>query len=159
MTCGVGESALITAEAVGEGEAHALLRAYFAELSTELGQPEVPADTGADLAPPRGSFLVARVDGAAVGCVGLRLLSCDMVEVKRLYVAPSGRRLGLGTRLLSAAQTAAQGLTSAPPARLVLDTDPRLAPARRLYERFGFAKVPPYNDNPRAGLWFAMPLR
>lgn len=159
MTALAPESVRIAAETVTRGDGYALLRDYFRELGAVLDQPEIDVGGALDLVPPDGRFLVLRVGGAAVGCVGVRLLSPGMVEVKRLYLAPDARKLGLAERVLAAAEATARELTDAPDAQLVLDTDPRLLAARRLYERYGFAEVPPYNDNPRAGMWFAKALR
>lgn len=152
----------IRREPVGAEESLAILAGYFADLDVLLDQPARPRphqETVDGLAPPTGLFLLARIDGVPAGCVGLRRLDPRQIEVKRLYVASHARRTGLGERLMYAAQEAAGTLTDHRDARLVLDTDPRLLPARALYERLGFVEVPPYNDNPLAGAWYAKSLR
>jgi len=114
-----------------------------------------PAGDEVDLAPPRGTFVVAAVDGVDTGCAGGRLLAGGRAEVKRLYVAPHGQGRGLGRALLRAVEEWARGQGAR---ELVLDTHGELTAARRLYEREGFTAVDPYNDNADAQLWFAKPL-
>lgn len=154
-TVSIGQEPVETAESL------AILADYFADLDAVLDQPVRPrshAERVDGLGPPTGLFLLARLSGVPVGCVGLRRLDPRQVEVKRLYVAARARRTGLGERLMRTAQAAAGTLTDHRDARLVLDTDPQLLPARTLYERLGFVEVPPYNDNPLAGAWYAKPL-
>lgn len=146
----------ITEEPVAEPDSQTLLGAYFAEVAEAINAAESslasPCD---DLAPPAGAFLLARLAGEPMGCVGLRLLDTGDVELKRMYVAPAARGLGLGERLLDAVEPVARKLGGT---RIVLDTRAELAAARRLYERYGYAEVPPYNDNEHADRWYAKPL-
>lgn len=88
------------------------------------------------------------VNGAALGCVALRPLGDGACEMKRLYVHPVSRGLGLGKALVAAIiDTAAQrGYRE-----LKLDTLPQLKDAIALYRGFGFAPVPPYGDHPYPG--------
>jgi N-acetylglutamate synthase-like GNAT family acetyltransferase len=53
-----------------------------------------------DLSPPSGLFLVARQEGAAVGCAGLKLLPRNTAEVRRVFVTPAARGRGIGSGLL-----------------------------------------------------------
>src|SRR5258705_10340479 len=50
--------------------------------------------------PPDGAFIAARIDGTAVGCGGVCRFDDTRAELKRMYVAPDARGLGLGRRLL-----------------------------------------------------------
>ncbi|GAA1823252.1 GNAT family N-acetyltransferase [Planosporangium flavigriseum] len=109
------------------------------------------SDPNHDLVPPNGLFLLARVAGRPVGCVGLRLLVPDIAEIKRMYVRPEVRGLGLGADLLAAAEDAAHALGAT---RTRLDTRHDLVEARRLYASHGYVEIPPYSDNPYADHWF-----
>ncbi len=101
---------------------------------------------------PRGALLVARVDGQWAGCCAMRPLDfsdySNACEMKRLYVRPQFRGLGLGRRLaeaiLEAAQLAAYDC-------ILLDTLDDMESARDLYEDLGFVSIPPYYYNPIAG--------
>jgi putative acetyltransferase len=101
---------------------------------------------------PRGALLLARVDGAVAGCCALRPLdSSDYVnaaEMKRLYVRPAFRGLGLGRQLAEAILDAARiaGYDS-----VLLDTLDEMEIARAMYEDLGFKEIPPYYHNPLAG--------
>ena len=94
------------------------------------------------------AFFVVRVDGAAAGCGGILLVGQDYGEVKRMYVRPAFRGLGLAYRLLNhlADYSHARGITV-----LRLETGVHQQEAIRLYERYGFQRVPPfgpYRDDP-----------
>jgi len=143
-------------------DAVALIRAYAAALPIDLTYQDFEAEIAAmpgKYAPPAGALLLARGDdGAALGCVGLRPLSgpgdCEM---KRLYVAPAGRGLGVGRGLVAAIVTAAR---RAGYRRMLLDTLPSMQAAMALYEGAGFATIPAYYDTPVAGTRFmALALR
>ena len=110
------------------------------------------ANLPGDYAPPRGALLLAHVDGAIAGCCALRPLdSSDYVnaaEMKRLYVRPAFRGLGLGRLLAEAILDAASmaGYDS-----VLLDTLNDMEIARAMYEELGFKEIPPYYHNPLAG--------
>ncbi len=91
-------------------------------------------------APPGGNLWVARVDGAVAGVVGLRPFGRDgwserCCEMKRLWVRPGYRGLGLGRRLAQQALGAAGDMGYR---RMCLDTLHRMTEARALYARLGF---------------------
>src|SRR5437870_13782048 len=82
------------------------MRELFREYAASLGFPldfqgfdRGVAELPGEYAPPRGALLVAEVDGVPAGCAGLRPLDGDTAELKRLYVRPAHRGLGLGRRL------------------------------------------------------------
>ena len=98
-------------------------------------------------APPNGEILLAR-DGAgdAVGCVAVRPLSpSNCCEMKRLYVPPTARGLGLGKQLLSAIIDTAASLGYN---EIKLDTLPSMSQAISLYESTGFVQTSPYYETP-----------
>ncbi|MEU9344653.1 helix-turn-helix domain-containing GNAT family N-acetyltransferase [Streptomyces sp. NPDC048278] len=133
---------------------HCLL-AYFAELQERFDTGFDPArsllpDAG-ELRPPRGLFLVARLHGEPVGCAGVKLPAGAPAEIKRMWVAPAARRLGLARRFLTEleARAAGHGYDT-----LRLDTNKTLDAAINLYHSFGFEEVPAFNDEPYAHHWF-----
>ena len=141
---------------VEAGEADlAAVRRLFAEYASSLGfdlgfqdfERELRELPG-EYAPPRGRLLVARVEGEAVGCVGLRPLGADVCEMKRLYVRPEHRRGGTGRALAIAAIAAGRELGYA---RMRLDTVPAMGAARALYRSLGFREIDPYRFNPIPG--------
>ena len=135
--------------------AAALFRAYADALPVDLGyqgfEDELAALPGR-YAPPGGTLLLARrPDGTALGCVAVRPLGGGICEMKRLYVAPAGRGLGLGRALAEAAIVAA-GRDGHREIRL--DTLPTMGAALALYRSLGFAPVPAYYATPVAGTVF-----
>jgi ribosomal protein S18 acetylase RimI-like enzyme len=97
-------------------------------------------------APPLGGLWFAQVDGV----VGLRPLETDGVaEMKRLWVRPDYRGLGLGRRL---AETTVAAARSAGYRSLCLDTLPMMARAHGLYASLGFREAVPYYHNPLDGV-------
>ncbi len=134
----------------------ALFDAYAASLGINLSYQNFVAemaDMPGKYAPPQGELLLARdKDGAAIGCVGLRPLADEgCCEMKRLYVAPPGRGLGLGKALAEAIVGDARRIGYR---EMRLDTLPSLTAAIALYARMGFVKIPAYYDTPIKGTIF-----
>jgi GNAT superfamily N-acetyltransferase len=94
---------------------------------------------------PRGAFFVAISDGLPIGCVGLKGGGGELAEIKRLWVAPSARGLGLAKRLITAAENIARELSIK---ILRLDTNSALSEARQLYRKTGWAEIERFNDDP-----------
>ena len=152
---------------VASPEAVALRRAYAAEVGAVLGVHfEMAPD--ADLAPPAGEFWLARLDGVAVGCLGVRLLGGrdaeqdaelnaeQDAELKRLFTTPAARGHGAARALMAEAEAWARGRGAQ---RLVLDTRSELTTACALYPRLGFDAVEAYNPGATpADRWFAKVL-
>jgi putative acetyltransferase len=86
----------------------------------------------------RGGFFVAYFDAYPVGCGAVRRIEPQVVEIKRMYVAPNARGYGVGRLILEALETEAQRLGAR---RLVLETGPRQPEAIALYERAGFVHI------------------
>ncbi len=145
----------IAAEAPDSADARHCLAAYFRELEARFeGGFDSPADHSAhakDMRPPSGLFVIARLDGDAVGCGGFKRLDKTTGEIKRVWTAPSARGLGVARRVLRTLEGAAReaGLKA-----LRLDTNRALSEAHALYRREGYREIARFNDNPYADHWF-----
>jgi DNA-binding MarR family transcriptional regulator/GNAT superfamily N-acetyltransferase len=135
------------------------LEQYFAELNERFDAGFDPARSSLadpdEMEPPTGLFLVAGLRGEPVGCGGLTLPAGAPAEIKRMWVAPAVRGLGLGRRLLSELERCAReaGATAAR-----LDTNRNLAEAISMYRSSGYAEIPRFNDERYAHHWFEKPL-
>lgn len=96
-----------------------------------------------EVAPGRGAFLVARVDGRPAACGAVRLLEGGDAEVKRMFARPEMRGRGVGRAVLAALEAEARRLGAA---RLVLETGVRQREAIALYRSAGFTDIPPYGE-------------
>jgi ribosomal protein S18 acetylase RimI-like enzyme len=135
------------------------IRKIFREYAEDLGVDlcfqhfdEELARLPGEYAAPRGALLSAVVDGELAGCCALRPLDTadypNAAEMKRLFVRPAYRGIGLGRQLAEAALDAArQGGYGC----VLLDTLSDMEAARALYEDLGFEDIPPYYHNPIAG--------
>ncbi len=135
--------------------ARACLRAYFAELAGRFDggfdpAQSIPADD-AELTPPAGLLLVAWLHGEPVGCGAVKLHGSGPAEIKRMWVSPAARGLGLGRRILAGleAHAAAAGASA-----FRLETNRALTEAISLYRSAGYREVPAFNDEPYADHWF-----
>jgi GNAT superfamily N-acetyltransferase len=121
--------------------ARELVARVQAEYTERYGGPDAAVVDPAEFLPPVGLFLVAEVDGVPAGCGAWRVHRPGVVEVKRMYVGPSFRRLGLAQVLLDALElTAARGGHRA----VVLNSGYRQPEALALYDRAGYGPVPGY---------------
>jgi DNA-binding MarR family transcriptional regulator len=131
------------------------LEQYFAELDErfekgfEVGK-SIPADS-ADLRPPRGIFLVARLDGRPVGCGAVKSIEPGVGSIKRMWVSRELRGIGMGRRLLLTLEKEAAGLGMK---LLRLETNRSLHEAQALYRGNGYREVPAFNADPYANHWF-----
>jgi len=100
---------------------------------------------------PRGCLLLAEYENQLVGCVALRPLSDEICEMKRLYVKPKFRGLGIGRTLADAIIEKARRIGYS---YMRLDTVPSMKAARALYESLDFKRINPYRYNPIEGAEF-----
>ena len=100
-----------------------------------------PTREAAMFEPPDGVFLVTRRDGRAVACGGVCRFDDDRAELKRMYVVPEARGLGLGRELLVALEREAHRLGYA---GIVLETGDRQPEALGLYMSAGYERIPCY---------------
>jgi GNAT superfamily N-acetyltransferase len=139
---------IVSADAASE-ESLRLIRELTVELSSlyeddggaNSFDPHKPGDR-------RSAFVVARLDGRAIGCGAIRPFTTETAEVKRMYVAPEVRKVGIGARILSKLESVAKELGYQ---RLRLETGLKQPGAIALYEAAGFSKVKchgEYANNP-----------
>jgi putative acetyltransferase len=125
--------------------AQTLITALNAELSKqypEEGATHFRLDPD-EVAAGNGAFLVALREGEPLGCGAMRRIEDGSGELKRMYVRPAARGLGIGRALLVAleAEARALGLT-----RLLLETGTRQTEALGLYRQAGFSDIPAYGE-------------
>ena len=136
----------------------ALFRAYEASLTGSFpailclqGFEQELADLPGKYAPPGGDVLLAQIGTQPVGVVALRPLDSGICEMKRLYVAPSGRGLGLGQRLARAVMETGRRRGYG---AMRLDTHVSMFRAIALYRSLGFREISAYGGDPVAGLHY-----
>jgi DNA-binding MarR family transcriptional regulator/GNAT superfamily N-acetyltransferase len=136
-------------------EARYCLAEYYAELARRFENGfdvSLSRDPEAgDMVRPHGVFLVAMSDGLPVGCVGLKGTGTEIAEIKRLWVAPAARGLGLARRLMHAAENTARELSIK---ILRLDTNRALPEAHQLYRSTGWKQIGRFNDDPYPDTFF-----
>jgi DNA-binding MarR family transcriptional regulator/GNAT superfamily N-acetyltransferase len=136
-------------------DARQCLRAYVAELNARW-EPGFDPSAGVtaephELTPPAGCMLIAYLHGEPVACGAVKHLAGGPTDIKRMWVAPAARGLGLGRRVLSELERLARE-AGAPAARL--ETNRVLTEAIALYRSAGYREVPAFNDEPFAHHWF-----
>ena len=131
------------------------LSAFAAELSTRLnlefdlkksGDPEL-----SQMKHPHGTFVVARLGEMPVGCVGVKGNGDTLAEIKRMWITPAARGLGLARRLMTTAEDAARSIGIK---TLRLDTNSTLFEAVGLYRNMGWIEIDRFNDDPYPDLFF-----
>ena len=150
------EIALRGPESAAELEAtRTIFREYAQSLAVDLCFQNFDAELASlpgEYAAPGGRLLLAWVEGELAGCGALRACVdadyANACEMKRLYVRPRFRGLGLGRALAEALLEQARG---AGYSAILLDTLDDMESARELYESLGFEEIPPYYFNPIPG--------
>ena len=127
------------------------IESYFAELDRRLPGGYDPHQTIADAAEELSVFLVARLRGEAIGCGGLKLNGTEPAELRRMWVAPPARGLGVGRRILGELERHARerGVTV-----LRLETNGTLHEAGALYRSSGYERSERFGEEAIADHWF-----
>jgi DNA-binding MarR family transcriptional regulator/GNAT superfamily N-acetyltransferase len=136
------------------------VREYFAELGERFDDgfdPDrsISADDD-ELRAPAGLLIVATLHDEPAGCGALKFHPGAPAEIKRMWISPDVRGLGLGRRLLAdlEARASAHGVTT-----LRLETNRTLTEAIALYRAAGYREVAAFNDEPYAHHWFEKRIR
>lgn len=138
-----------------DARAQACVQAYYAELAARFAggfDVALSRDPQArDMTAPRGAFVIVLSDGMAVGCGGLKATDQGYGEIKRVWIAPQARGLGLARRLMAELEriAGARGMVC-----LRLDTNSALPEAVALYRASGWTEIERFNDDPYPDLFF-----
>ncbi|HEY1778605.1 MAG TPA: MarR family winged helix-turn-helix transcriptional regulator [Solirubrobacteraceae bacterium] len=140
-------------------DARACLERYRVELNARSKRRYDPA-VGAtalphELRPPAGEFFVAYLRGEPIGCGAVKHPPGSHAQIKRMWIAPQARGLGLGRRLLQKLEECAVA-SGARTARIETSSD--LGEALSLYATAGWIEVAPFNDEPFADRWLEKAL-
>lgn len=122
--------------------ARQLIDQLCTELSARYGTPPCPFSPS-EAAIPRSAFLVARLDGEPVGCGAIRRIDDRTAEVKRMYVAPAGRRRGIARSILVELERRAEAFEYR---AIRLETGIGQPEAMALYEACGYHHIPAYGS-------------
>ena len=145
----------LSLEQAASADARYCLGQYFAELDErfENGFDQTLGNnlTEAEMTPPAGYLILARLAGRPVGCGALKRLSADTGEIKRVWVAHEMRGKRVASRLMDELEALAR---KAGFHTVKLDTNKALTEAHALYRKRGYREIERYNDNPYAHRWF-----
>lgn len=139
--------------------ARTCLETYYGELARRFRggfDVKLSADPEAEaMIAPRGAFLIALSDGMPIGCVGLKGTEKGYSEIKRLWVSPAARGMGLAGRLMDAIEARARDLGVT---LLRLDTNAQLPEAVAFYRKRGWVEIERFNDDPYPDFFFEKAL-
>src|SRR5918992_1819852 len=128
---------------------------YFAELNTRFeggfDSARSVLPDASELKPPVGAFVIARLRSGAIACGAVKFYADAPAYLKRMWVAPEARGIGLGRRLLYELERLARGAGASV---VRLETNRALKEAIALYRRSGYVEVEAFNDEPYAHHWF-----
>lgn len=100
-------------------------------------------------APPDGRLALAWVEQEPAGCIALRRFDAQRAEVKRLYLRPAYRGMGLGRALLEWVLGKARAIGYS---EVLGHTMPVMQDALALYDRMGFERTAPYAGQDESGV-------
>ncbi|MGW6796516.1 GNAT family N-acetyltransferase [Streptomyces chartreusis] len=134
------------------------LTTYFAELAERYGGFDPAASRPLPpehMTPPSGLLVMASLHEEPVGCGALQFLDDGVAAVKRMWVAPAVRGVGVGRRILADLEERARARDIRV---LRLETKAELYEAIGMYLSFGYREVEPFNDEYYADHWFEKKL-
>ncbi len=117
----------------------ALMNGLYPPESTHLTPPE-------ELSAGANRFFAVKVDGKLMGCGGFRVVGRDYAEIKRIFVDPSARGLGLAKALLNRLESESRLLGVL---EMKLETGIFQPEAIGLFERCGYTQCPVFGDYPK----------
>ncbi|MEO6232273.1 MAG: GNAT family N-acetyltransferase [Ferruginibacter sp.] len=129
-------------------EVKALFEAYAQSININLGFQKFDEELNAldkMYCLPFGGIILGKDDNEYIGCVGIRKITPENGELKRMYVKPSHQKMGIGKILLQKALVLAKDCKYE---KLQLDTLNYMIPAINLYKKNGFYEIPAYYFNP-----------
>jgi DNA-binding MarR family transcriptional regulator/GNAT superfamily N-acetyltransferase len=142
-------------------DARRCLDAYAAELNARSASKVFDPRAGStaephEVTPPAGRFVIAYLNGEPVGCGAVKHHRGAPSDIKRMWLSPDVRGLGLGRRLLAEleARVLESGVTVAR-----LETNGVLTEAVALYRSAGYREVEAFNEEPFADHWFEKELQ
>jgi GNAT superfamily N-acetyltransferase len=118
-------------------------RGLLAEHAREMARRYGGDGTWEGVAGRKDALWLASADDVALGVIALRVLDCDRVEVKHLYVVPTVRRTGLAAALMDALEADARARGAA---SIVLETGTAQPEALALYAARGYHSRGPYPE-------------
>jgi DNA-binding MarR family transcriptional regulator len=128
---------------------------YFAELDERFEEGFDPARslpvTPADVTPPAGALVIARLRGRPIGCGAVKVSNPHPAHIRRMWVSSDVRGLGVGRRLLQHLEQVAFDLGAR---KVRLDTHRSLTEAIAMYRRSGYKEGKPTSDERYADYWF-----
>ncbi len=117
----------------------ASMKEMYPPESTHLIPPE-------ELSAGANRLFAVKVDGKLMGCGGIRIAGRDYAEIKRIYVDPSSRGLGLAKAILNRLESESRSLGLL---EMKLETGTSQPEAIRLFERCGYTQCPVFGDYPK----------
>lgn len=140
-------------------DARRCVNQYFQELAARIEGGFDPALSDRvdpdDLMPPKGCVLLARIEGNPVGCGALQRVDETTGEMKRMWTAPSARRIGVARRILRRLEATARGW-KLETVRVTINRN--MSEVRAFLRAEGFREVEPFNAEPYADYWFEKAL-
>jgi ribosomal protein S18 acetylase RimI-like enzyme len=135
------------------------IKTLFLEYSNWLGElfcfqgfEEELASLPGKYASPSGRLYLVFSDGKSAGCIGIRKIDDEVCEMKRLYVRPEARGLGIGKKLVDLVVSDAKQIGYK---KMLLDTLPhKMQQAQKLYRDAGFYGIDAYYANPIKGVMY-----